>query len=267
MVWFLVLRGWETLGLGGTDFGLRVLGLLVGLGIVALLWWTARRMGRGLPLVSLLLVGLCPTFFRHGDSLRGYGAGVLALLMLLVAFWNLLERLTWRRTLLAGLAALLTMQCSYHDSVFFFAMGVAGATVCIVRRAWGTLAVLTVIGLVSAASLIPYIPSMNQMQSWNMLLKAPITLDWLRQRFGEAVAYPDSFMIHIWTALLALAIGGCIWKIAPRGLAHRHRIAIAPSSSGSQSSSALRRTPRFSCLSVTRRSRGTTCGSWPSWAC
>jgi hypothetical protein len=213
MVWFLVLRAWGAIGLAGTDLGLRVLGLLVGLGIVGLLWVTARRLGRTVPLVALVLVGLCPTMFRHGDSLRGYGAGVLVLLVLMAAFWDLLERLTWRRALLAALAALLTVQCSYHDSVFIFAMGVAAATVCVVRRSWGTLAVLAAIGLGSAASLLPYLPSMDQMQSWNMLLKAPITVDWLRLKFGEAVAYPGPFMLPFWTALVVLAVGACLWRI------------------------------------------------------
>src|SRR5689334_4952621 len=37
----LLLRGWTAIGLGGSDLGLRVLGLIVGMAVLAALWWNA----------------------------------------------------------------------------------------------------------------------------------------------------------------------------------------------------------------------------------
>src|SRR3954471_5391046 len=76
----LLLRGWTGIGLGGSDFGLRVFGLLVGIAVVGAIWWNAWIFSKAPPLFSLLLFALSPTVIRWGDSLRAYGLGVFFLL-------------------------------------------------------------------------------------------------------------------------------------------------------------------------------------------
>ena len=46
MLWYAVLRGWIGLGLGQTDMQLRVFGLIVNSGILAILWLTRRKSRR-----------------------------------------------------------------------------------------------------------------------------------------------------------------------------------------------------------------------------
>ena len=101
-LWFMVLRAWIKLGLGSTDFQLRILGLIIGLGIVVALWWNAWIFGRTIPLLSLLLFGMSPSLLRIGDSLRGYGVGVLLMLLMIGANWRMVECPTWTRALVAG---------------------------------------------------------------------------------------------------------------------------------------------------------------------
>src|SRR5438105_9527161 len=57
MLWYVVLRGWVRAGLGQTDTGLRAFGLLVNVGILAILWLNAWRMSRRPPVVALTLLG------------------------------------------------------------------------------------------------------------------------------------------------------------------------------------------------------------------
>src|SRR5215831_19004539 len=41
ILWYVVLRAWIRMGLGQTDTGLRMFGLIVNLGILAILWLNA----------------------------------------------------------------------------------------------------------------------------------------------------------------------------------------------------------------------------------
>ena len=60
----LLVRIWTAVGFGGSDAGLRAFGLLVGLGILAALWWSAWHLMRRPPLFSLLLIALRPVALR-----------------------------------------------------------------------------------------------------------------------------------------------------------------------------------------------------------
>ena len=75
VVWPAMVHVWTAIGWGQSDFGLRVLGFLVGMGILSLLWWNTWRFGRAPPSVCLVLVALSVTVLHYADSLRGYGCG------------------------------------------------------------------------------------------------------------------------------------------------------------------------------------------------
>src|SRR6185436_4957028 len=47
---FLIVRAWAAV-LGGSDHALRLFGLLVGLGLLALFWWTVRHTAGTVPLL------------------------------------------------------------------------------------------------------------------------------------------------------------------------------------------------------------------------
>src|ERR1051326_239704 len=58
MAWLMVLRGWVNAGLGGSDFPLRVFGVLGGLALPAAVWFALRRLTRAAPLASLALIAV-----------------------------------------------------------------------------------------------------------------------------------------------------------------------------------------------------------------
>ncbi len=61
-----VLRGWHALGLAGDGTGYRLLGLLVGLGILGALWGNARLLGARAPFFSLALFATGRLVVRGG---------------------------------------------------------------------------------------------------------------------------------------------------------------------------------------------------------
>ena len=120
----LALRGWMSLGLGTTDFGLRAYGFLIGVA-----FW--RRSGSRAPLgvqdsaLSLALIGLSPWAVSTVASIRPYGIGMVFLTLTLGATWAATEAGSMRRWLTAGALAILSVQCMYQNAILLLGMGVA----------------------------------------------------------------------------------------------------------------------------------------------
>jgi hypothetical protein len=213
VLWSLVLRSWTALGFGETDFGLRVLGLIVGLGIIAMLWWTARRLGCVVPLISLLLFALSPTVFRYGDALRAYGIGVLLALFMWGAIWSMVERPTPRRTALAGLVAVLAVHSLYTNSILLMAMCIGGGAVCLRKRTWKPVGLLAGIGLISAASMLPYLRTIASHRGWSHIVQQPIDLIRILGRFKDAAEPSGEFMVWLWPVLLVFTLAACCYLL------------------------------------------------------
>ena len=206
LLWVAVLRGWVNVGLGDTDLALRSLGLIIGLGILLAIWLNARWLGYGVPLLSLLFFGFSSTVFRFGDSMRAYGCGALLLLLAMGAIWRLVQKPTIPRTILAGVASIFSVQCLYQNLVLLFAVCAGGVAVAIRRRAWKTAFITTGIWVVSASLLLPYIGSMHRLRSWNVLLKYPIGLEWIFNKFSQAIGGSGTFIVWLWFVLMGCAI-------------------------------------------------------------
>src|SRR2546426_4903031 len=87
ILWCLVLRGWLGAGLD-SDTALRALGMIVGLGTLAMFWWNARVFRSGLPLLSVALAALAPSLVWYGDTIRAYGLGMLLILWVTGSLWR-----------------------------------------------------------------------------------------------------------------------------------------------------------------------------------
>lgn len=161
-----LVRIWTEAGPGATDPGLRIFGLGIGLLMLAALWGTSRMMGRGLPLFSLSLVALNFTVITFGDSMRAYGLATVCILTTLGLVWRFTEMPSWRRGLLAAIAAVLSVQTLYQNAFLVLAVCVAGMVLCVSRRQYRPALAVLVIGLVAALSLMPYVKPMLDAQSW-----------------------------------------------------------------------------------------------------
>jgi hypothetical protein len=157
-LWPLLLRGCGFLGLAGSDAGIRVLGLYVGLFFLTSLWLCSRWMGGRAPILSIGLLGSLPAFVFIVGANRAYGLASCLLVLSFGMIWRMLELPSRSRVLLAGLACFLFAHCVYYDVVFLCAMLAGAAVVAIRRRQWKMLGALAGIGAVSGASLAMYLP-------------------------------------------------------------------------------------------------------------
>ena len=137
-----LVRVWSALGLGASDFTLRILGFIIGLGLLATIWLNARLMGFRWPFISLGLLAANLALVRWGDSLRAYGCGSLFIMLALGLIWRLVRAPGGFSFLAASLAAVLSVQTLYHNAFLVLAACVAGWVVCARRRQWKTAALV-----------------------------------------------------------------------------------------------------------------------------
>ena len=225
---YALLHVWPSLGLG-TDAGFRAFGFIVGLSVIAALWWSQRRAGLPPPLLALALLAINPVIVRWGDSIRGYGLGVLTILL---AFTLVFEALRRPRPVVVGLAAIAAtaaVQTVYQNSVLVFAVGVAGAVISLGRRRPRRAALALGIGAVAALSLVPYLAVMGRAREYRLVSIEGATPGHLASVFWRAlgaeigVGWPGH-------ALAVAGVGAVAWalvNVATRRPASGTRPALA----------------------------------------
>jgi hypothetical protein len=206
ILWFIVLRAWHAVGFAATDAGWRVLGLIVGLLILALAWLNALRMKYAGPLLVIVLVALNPEVVRWASSMRAYGLGLALLLVMFGCFAKLIERVTWPRVLAATVAGLLAVQCIYYNSVMLFAIASGAAVAFAVRKRWRDAGISLATGIPAAVSILPYLRTVREINEWNATVKIHYTFHQFWMKLAEVLAAPGQFMLLIWAAVIVLAI-------------------------------------------------------------
>jgi hypothetical protein len=210
ILFFAVLRGWLAVFGSENDVALRALGCITGCAVLGALWFNARSFGIRWPVLSLALIGLNPMFIRYGDSTRAYGLGILLILLTFRAFWRLVDTSSapgFRRVLIATALAVLSVQCLYYNSVLLLAIAAGTVAVAARKRAWRTVGLVLGIGLLAAASLLPYVPMMRRMREWTFMVSYPADLAWLWKRIGEVIGSPDPLGIWLWVGLFVGGLG------------------------------------------------------------
>jgi hypothetical protein len=172
-LWLLLLRGLGFPGMTGSDAGIRVLGLCVGLCFLVSLWLCSRWMGARAPILSIALLGCLPAFIFIIGSNRAYGLAGCLMVLSFGLIWRMLELPSKSRVLWAGFVCLLFAQCVYYDSIFLCAMLGGGAIIAIRSKHWKVLWALAGIGAASAASMAVYLPIIRQGSVYVPMIRDP----------------------------------------------------------------------------------------------
>ena len=123
---------------------------------------------------------------RYGDSIRAYGLGIALMLLVLGAMWRSGRVIHARpRGDSRRLSAVLSVQCLYYNSVLLLAICLGAASVTLRRRQFKETLIVFAIGGISAATLLPYVPTIQRVHSWNFIWKAPFTPGELWRTLGS----------------------------------------------------------------------------------
>jgi hypothetical protein len=213
LLWHLILRVWIRSGIGSTDQGIRLLGLLTGLAILATVWSNARRFRLPTPIAMLTLLGFTSAVLCYGDSIRAYGLGILTALLTLGFMWDVVTRPSAPRVALALVAALASVQILFYNSVILFAICCGAAAVALRHRKFKRVLLIGSIGLVCTVSMAPYHVLLARSAGYrNTLLHEP-SLSWLISKFVEAVGYDsmnpiirNTYNDRMWAAAIFAAL-------------------------------------------------------------
>ncbi|HYR23382.1 MAG TPA: hypothetical protein VEP30_10740 [Chthoniobacterales bacterium] len=169
--YFLLLRAWHAIGLGGSDLALRAIGLLVGLSLIGALWLSCYLVNQSPPLWPLTLFAFNPLTLEAGDSLRPYGFGLIWIVLAFALFWRIaLGKFGKTIALLALIAALLSVQALFTNALLLFAIGAGASVILLQRRSWAAIALIMGIGLLAALSLLAYLPIIHATNDWAKII-------------------------------------------------------------------------------------------------
>ncbi|MCS7337169.1 MAG: hypothetical protein NZ739_02890, partial [Verrucomicrobiae bacterium] len=203
----VVLRVWTIIGLGESDFGLRVLGCAIGIGLLGAVWWATWAVARAKPLIALGLLGLNATVIQWGDSIRAYGLGALIMILTLGATWRMVDRPSAARLVAVSILGLLSVQCLYQNAFLLGAILGTAALVCLRHRRFNTALVCLGAGVPAALSLVPYLGPLRESQSWWIVEKTGLRVDWAWTTFSKAVGTPPVLGPAVWIGLFLAAVG------------------------------------------------------------
>ncbi len=215
ILWLVIIREFSALFGPMNDPAFRVLGFVVGVGVIAALWLNARGFRHSLPLVSLVLLAANPVVVRWGDTVRAYGFGILMILITCALVWKFLERPTAMRFAASALAATASVHVVYYNAVLLLALCAGGVAVCAHRRAWKHAVAIVSMGAIAAVSLQPYVPSILGAGSWRAVVRMPdYTFAWFWSKLDEALRPAGSWTLTVWLVLLVLTVLGGLLALA-----------------------------------------------------
>ncbi len=196
----LLLRGAIALGLR-TDFELRLVGAVVGIGALAALLAGARAFGARLPVATLGLFSLNAWVIRGGDMLRPQGLAMVATALAFFAAAAVARAPSARRLAALAAAGAFAAACAWTTLPLLGALAAALAFVAAgercARRAAGALVLLAGAALVVA----PLLADIRAANAWSSLVRTgarPGTL-------LTALSATSRFDLPLWAALVALA--------------------------------------------------------------
>jgi hypothetical protein len=218
----LLVRGWSVVGLGSSDLGLRALGMVVGLGLLAALWVSALVSSGLPPRLSLVLFALNSTVIIYGDSLRPYGLGSVLIVLAVAATSSFLKRPSAWRALLAATMAMLSVQALFQNAVLVAAICFGAWAVAWRHRAWRMAGQVALIAATAAVSLVPYVPSLAAGAAGPAVQRSEFQWAGACHNVCQVIGFPVQGYAYLWWVVaLAIVAGGgaAFWRKAASDVA------------------------------------------------
>ncbi|MGK2860102.1 MAG: hypothetical protein ACSLFQ_23140 [Thermoanaerobaculia bacterium] len=208
--WFVVLRPFAAHFGPGDASAWRLLGVLTGLLLAAAVTLAGIDMTGRPPILAISLLLLNAVVLRFGDSVRGYGIGML---FAVLAYWTLFryaEHRSRSRSLLALLASVASVHLLYYNAFLVFGACCAAAVACLMRGARRAAAGAIAIGVVAAATLVPYGPVIRRARGWNDVVRYDVGMEWIHRMGAWSIARSGSAALLLWYAAITFAIVAAI---------------------------------------------------------
>lgn len=225
---YVVIRGWAQL-FGAGDPSLRLLGLVVGILLVAAFWYKNLRLdSRGAPLISLLLICLNPVMIRFLDAIRPNGLAALALVLSFTVVWLTVRQTDTKHLMTATILLVCCVQLLFQSAILVLALGIAAIVAAFYLGGVRRVLLVAVPFVCAALSLFPYRGHIQRAAEWAPVAMAPPDSRELIPGLLKAVNVPFPWMKWLWLVMVILAICGMIRGIrcaSTRQSLNRERVA------------------------------------------
>ncbi len=202
----LLVRGWSEIGLAQSDFAIRCLGVLVGLSLTGAFWIAARWTRRAPPLWSLVLVALNAWVLYYAASLRAYGLGSALIALCAAAAWRFVEIPDRKNWLLFTLAATLSVQTLFQNSVLVAAICLGAFVVALRQRKFKLTIAIFLAGLTAAISLLPYFHNLAGAAKNTSPLQMDFDYVIALNNLDTLLAYPLPVLFRVWVVLVGYVL-------------------------------------------------------------
>ena len=207
-----LIRVWS-FTVGESDTALRVFGFVVGLLILAAVWLNGWSFHHSAPVVALGLLAVNASVIRWGDSLRAYGLASVLMLVTLAMVWRFARAPDRKSWVVAGLAAVISVQCLFQNSFLLLATCTAAAAVTLRRKDYKNALAALAIGIPAAISLLPYREIIREAQDWSVLSQIGFQPALIWTSLSAAMAPRVSWLRWLWVGLVIVAIARCVKAI------------------------------------------------------
>lgn len=207
VLWNGLLSVWLAL-VGGSDFSLRTLGLLLGLVLCGVSAWAPRWSGAGFGWSGLAMLGLSPVVVVFGSQCRGYALGVALGVAMLGLYAAIVRRAGSARFWWGTLAVtLLAVQSMYMNSIFCGAGVIGGMAALAAVGRWKDLFKLFGVGAVAGLTMVPYVlvvfPALSE---WAVIVRSPVGWDRLVGTFLGVLTASGFIAAALWVTLPAATV-------------------------------------------------------------
>jgi hypothetical protein len=205
---------------GGSDAALRYFGFAAGMALIGAAWINARAVGKSVPLLSLALFGLSPTFLTWGTTVSGYGFGAIFVVLAFVMTAKLLLKPTPSIIFGAFIATLGSHQFVIGNLTLVVTIGLSALIVAVMHRAYKsavTVATITICSILIGALYLRIFSS----GEWRILLQQSCHLSDLWREFTRAYGAGFSLTWVFRGCFIAAVIAGA-WTLG-RGSLGRAR--------------------------------------------
>jgi hypothetical protein len=210
IAWVLVLRAWMATGIGATDLGLRVFGLLGGLAFLGAIWFAVRRLSGSAPVACLALIAVNPEMLRWTSSVRAWGVGAALTIFALVLVREASVTPAPRRIVLAIVVAALAVNVTYQNAFLLAGIAIAASLVALWNGGRRSAVVPLGIGAAAAASLLPYLGVFRHRAGLSGLNDTAITLGDLAAQAWDVVASSGVTVGACCVALIAAGLAAAL---------------------------------------------------------
>ena len=200
---------------GGSDAALRCFGFAAGAAFVCAAWFNARAVGQGVPLLSLALFGLSPTFLTWGTTVGGYGFGAVLIILAFAISAKLLLARTPSVILGAFIATLGSHQFVIGNLTLAVTIALSALLVAVTNREFKTTVIVAtiIVCCILVGTLYLRIFSSGE---WRVLLQQSGRLPDLWREFTGAYG---ASLLHTWVVrscfIAAVIAGG--WMLGKGG--------------------------------------------------